>query len=144
VQFGALDHSQRKSTIKLPVVCVIGINYSQQKMQADTNNLFPYQGGYHDLVAFYTGCYGPTAHVIVAYNRNKTSWENPPPIVVPRSPIGRYGSVNATDMDFVLQKNIAHWLLTLNINSQAHLSFDGTFRRKNNPRFPLFGPEKTR
>jgi hypothetical protein len=97
VQFGALDHSQRKSTKKLPVVCVIGINYSQQKMQADTNNLFPYQGGYHDLVAFYTGCYEPTAHVIAAYNRNKTSWENPPPIVVPRSPSGRYGSVNATD-----------------------------------------------
>ena len=47
-------------------------------------------------------------------------------------------------LDFVQQKNIAHWLLTLNINSQAHLSFDGTFRRKNNPLFPLFGPEKTR
>lgn len=231
MQFGALDHSQRDGIKKLPVVCAIGINYSQQKIQADTNNLFPYQGGYQDLVAFYTGCYGSTAQVIAAYNRNKMAWENPPPIVEPRSPNGRYGSVNATDkcqllatnyeelkdegfllimtnlcpfvtidnwnetpdpkgslrkallkefpmqpyleelfdqlgedvdlwighsaidgtewvwpsfLDFVQQKNIASWLLTLNINPRGHLSFDGAFRRRNNPRFPLFGPEKTR
>jgi hypothetical protein len=228
VQFGAIDHSQKSVSKRLPVVCAVGINYSQQVMQSDLYKLFPYKGGYSDLVAFSTGCSGAAALVIAAYNRNKTSWESPPAKVEPRSPSGCCCSANATDksllldtdpekikgsfilvmtnlcpfittlrwnkikdndgslrktlleesvmspylddlfkeigdvvdlwighsalpgakwvwpsfLDFMEHKKIVNWLLSPNINPQAHLYLDGSFRKKDNSWFPLFGPEK--
>jgi hypothetical protein len=208
----------------MPVVCAIGINYSQ--LNQAPNNLYYYTGGNskNNLVSSRTGCNSATASVIAACNRNKSSWENPPPGVTPTSPDGRYSSANAiaqtqlfatgykdinikesfilimtnlcpfitrkrwskiqnsavqhallstynmgqylddlftaigADVDLwighsaiygtvwvwpsflglVASKKIKHWLLTPNLNPQALLFLEITFRKVGHPLYPLF------
>jgi hypothetical protein len=44
---------------------------------------------------------------------------------------------------FVDGHDIDDWMLTPNVSKRGHLYLDGAFRSESNPRFPLFGPEKT-
>lgn len=121
VQFAAIDkHKHQNTSQAMPVVCAIGINYSQRREPA-TIRLLPYKGGYRncDWVAFSTGCSGSTALVITAYNRNKTSWQCPPQGVEPPSPVGCYSSLDATDRSGLLAwdaKNIRQSFILIMIN----------------------------
>ena len=222
VQFGVIDDLHKQNSENMPVVCAIGINYTQKDQVP--NNLYSYTGGNSTniLVSSKTGCNLATALVIAAYNRNKSSWENPPPGVKPVSTNGRYGSANATDTsqllapdaqnikqsfilimtnfcpfitrkkwseinnvdvqnallatynnsqylddlfraigadvdlwighsaiygtdwvwpkfnEFVNHNGIEHWLLTPNLNPQAHLYIQGPFAQEGHPLYSLF------
>jgi hypothetical protein len=96
VQFGVVDAYQRKSSAPLPVICAVGVNYTQDRAADGTPGLTRYctRDG-HPSVIDSTGSRHAVAHVLAAYNRNEAAWIDPP-AMTPPSPVGAYGSPNAT------------------------------------------------
>lgn len=92
VQFFALDNSD-PSPAPQPVVCAIGINYTQGP-KTNGERLLHYGGTSDPIVTRPTGTRRQPRFVIAAYNRNRTMWTSAP-TVSPPSPLQVYGAPNA-------------------------------------------------
>jgi hypothetical protein len=96
VQFAVIDSVQRRHALRLPVVCTVGINYTQGGI-GSTDGLVRYHGpGQVPSVERATACRPAVALAIAAYNRNTDAWVNPVPGQLPTSPANAYGATTAT------------------------------------------------
>ncbi len=91
IQFFAVDTTKQAPMTKgLPVVCTVGVNYTQGGRTEDQLFCYDKRG-----VARGTQSIPSVRAVIAAYNRNKTTWEKKPALN-PESPLGVYGASDAT------------------------------------------------
>ncbi len=96
VQFAAIDPFHREQRSSLPVICTVGINYTQGGVQS-TGGLIRYHArGKAPSVERATSSRPAVALAIAAYNRNTAAWSNPGVGQTPASPLGAYGSASAT------------------------------------------------
>ncbi len=92
VQFFALDNADR-SVAPLPVVCAVGINYTQGP-KTNAEQLLHYGGKTDPFVTRPTGTRRQPRLVIAAYNRNRTTWASAAALDPP-SPLHVYGAPDA-------------------------------------------------
>lgn len=95
VQFFALN-SADSSSDRLPVICAVGINYTQGP-KVNAQELVHYSGEAAPLVTHASGTRLQPRFVIAAYNRNRNAWTSTP-AVNPQSPLGVYGAMDATKL----------------------------------------------
>lgn len=109
IQFAALDSCHCKSQRMMPVVCVLGINYTQGGTQAAS--FYSYAGGIGgpriQVHARLTGCRNGAADLIKAYDRNVETWLSTGLVNFDPSvgEVGPFGSPSATARirdDFIL------------------------------------------
>lgn len=231
IQFAAVDTQQKVNPNPMPVICVVGINYTQQPWSGK-QAFFSYlsRGSVPKLEKTTTSSRNAVAQLLAAYNRNSAGWtaRGAKGAVYPNE-LGPFGSPSATPKrlashnftnlkdefilvmtnrcpfitalkwenqirttpqlchallqgwpnnnymndlfvglgkavdlwighsaiwthgslygtayvwpyfrSFVGRHRIQKWLLSPNINPQAHLSFNGCFRASGNRRYPLF------
>lgn len=100
IQFAALDSSHSQSQRMLPVVCVLGINYTQEPSRAAS--FYSYTGRIQareiEVDAALTGCRNAVADLIKAYNRNVGAWLSTGIVHFDPSvgEVGPFGSPSAT------------------------------------------------
>jgi hypothetical protein len=96
VQFGAIDPRHKMKRERLPVVVIIGINYTQKNLVY--RELSHYLGNFNNPIVTATdlGCVTPTALVLAAYNRNPRNWEAPEQQLYDDCEILPYAAPNAT------------------------------------------------
>jgi hypothetical protein len=92
IQTYAVDGSTKEG-IALPVICAVGVNYTQNG-RSGTDELFPYEEGSVGVLRP-TASKAAVASVIAAYERNRGTWASRRP-TDPESPMGFYGSSDAT------------------------------------------------
>lgn len=90
IQSYAIDDP--KTTERLPVICAVGVNYTQETRVS--NELQQYKGVGGPSVIRPTRSTAAVASVLNAYQRNRESWTSRQP-QDPPSPLGFYGSPNA-------------------------------------------------
>jgi hypothetical protein len=109
IQFAALDSCHCQSQRMLPVVCVLGINYTQEARTAAS--FYCYTGGIGSGIikvdAGLTGCRKAVADLVKAYNRNVEAWLSTGLVRFDPSvgEVGPFGSPSATagiSEDFIL------------------------------------------
>src|SRR5258708_5133911 len=98
IQFAAIDTLFARDPKPKPVVCVVGINYTQQPKRSLA--CFHYLGGVAGLPKVEqsdTGSRNAVAHLIAAYNRNTADWtaSSGKGAFYPNE-IGPFGSASAT------------------------------------------------
>jgi len=98
VQFGAIDPRHRRKPEPLPVVVIIGINYTQNETSRGYSTLRHYLGSLDTPLVTdgLTRCVTPTSLVIAAYNRNMENWVNPRLQLYNNCDIIPYGASKAT------------------------------------------------
>lgn len=94
IQFFALDPGKQIVKDRMPIVCTVGINYTQER-RPFTGELRPLLLSSPSGVVDNTRCSEATSYVIAAYNRNASVWTNRPG-VDPPSPRKVYAAPNAT------------------------------------------------
>lgn len=96
IQFGAADPRHEMKLEQLPVVVIIGINYTQKNLVY--RELSHYLGNFNDpiVTAKDLGCVTPTALAVAAYNRNAKNWEEPEQQLYDDCEILPYAARNAT------------------------------------------------
>lgn len=95
VQFAAIDPRHKTKEQQLPVVVLIGINYTQDATPG--YELRHYLGTLNEpSVTQKAGCITPTALVIAAYNRNIKAWVSPRAQLYDNCDILSYGARDAT------------------------------------------------
>jgi hypothetical protein len=108
VQFYAVDKPRNSPSSSLPVICAIGINYTQDGRCA--TELFPYdQGGVGVVRA--TPSTAAVISVISAFRRNSEAWVSRP-ASDPPSPMRFYGSPDATKRVGAIAKGTFILILT--------------------------------
>lgn len=98
VQFYAVDAQNRDAVTRQPVICAVGVNFTSKDE--------PYAGGLHPYLQpaprVATALSRPAVSLLLAaYNRNRNTWTNTEPRPERgqlSSPMGRYGSPNATSL----------------------------------------------
>jgi hypothetical protein len=94
-QFFSVDKHHRASTERLPVICAVGINYTQEQWR-DTSQLVHYLApDDSSVVDNNAGSRRAVGYVLAAYNRNRVAWESQTPRLL-KSPLAFYGSKNVT------------------------------------------------
>jgi hypothetical protein len=92
IQCFAVDKPKGALVNPLPVVCAVGINYTQNG-RCSTDDLFRYEEPSVGVVRS-TASTAAVVSVVAAYERNRHIWASRKP-VDPESPMGFYGSPNA-------------------------------------------------
>jgi hypothetical protein len=95
-QFFAVDNYHRESIERLPLICAVGINYTQER-RGSTSQLVHYlPPDDASVIDNNAGSRRAIGYVLAAYNRNRAAWETKTPSVL-TSPLGFYGSKNVTE-----------------------------------------------
>jgi hypothetical protein len=120
VQFASIDPRHAAKQKPLPVVVLIGINYTQ-KIDVPYTKLTHYLGSLNEpRVTQKAGCFAPAALAIAAYNRNAKDWVYPQTQLYDNCQIMPYGAANATlrseltDTDGDILKRRAFHLIVTN------------------------------
>ena len=101
IQCYAVDKPKNVSGERLPVICAIGINYTQNG-RCSTNDIFPYDEGGVGVVRS-TASTSAVVSVLAAYERNRNAWTTRK-AVGPESPMEFYGSPKATSRTGAVKK----------------------------------------
>jgi hypothetical protein len=96
VQFAAIDTLHRQSNATLPVVCAVGVNYTQGGIESTDGIIRFHTPAQKPSVELNTSSRKAVALAISAYNRNAGAWVNPIPSIRPSSPVNAYASAGAT------------------------------------------------
>src|SRR5580700_1794982 len=93
IQYFALDKAKNANVRPLPVICAVGINYTQNG-RCSMDGLFRYEEPTAGVVRS-TASTSAVVSVVAAYQRNQIAWTSRK-AVDPESPMGFYGSPDAT------------------------------------------------